>query len=306
MSQLKTPIVFFVFNRPDVTKIVFEAIRQAKPTVMYVIADGARTNKIGEAGKCEAVHKVIEGVDWDCKVITNYSEINLGCKKRISSGLDWVFEQVESAIILEDDCLPDPSFFRYCDELLEYYHYDSRVMSIGGLNPQLNKKITDYSYYFSRYPHIWGWATWKRAWQFYDVDMKLWSKISNHQFLENIFTEPRTIKYWTQIFQATYQGDIDTWDYQWIFTCLMQGGFSIIPNRNLVSNLGFGIDATHTVNSGNSSPYSNMNTEEMVFPLRHPTFMLRSLPADSFTENNYYNLDMSLKARAIRKISRFF
>lgn len=302
--QLKTPVAFLVFNRPETTKIVFEAIRQAKPPVLLVVADGARANKVGEVQKCEAVRAVIDRVDWNCEVLTNYSKVNLGCKQRVASGLDWVFEQVETAIILEDDCLPDPSFFRYCQELLEYYRHDERIMSIGGLNVQLGKQITEYSYYCSSYSHIWGWATWKRAWQYYDVEMKLWPKIRDCQYLRNIFTDLRTIEYWTQIFQGTYQGDIDTWDYQWIFACLVQGGLSIVPQVNLISNLGFGIDATHTVNFNSSSPYSKMKRENLSFPLLYPAFPLLDLEADRFTQNNYYDIDMTLKGRLHRKLKQ--
>ena len=153
--QLTTPVVFIIFNRPDTTAKVFEAIRQAKPPKLLVIADGARIDKPGEAEKCAAARAIINQVDWQCEVLTNYSNVNLGCRKRVSSGLDWVFEQVEEAIVLEDDCLPHPSFFQYCQELLEKYRDDERIMMISGDNFQFGNETTEYSYYFSRYGHCW-------------------------------------------------------------------------------------------------------------------------------------------------------
>ncbi|MEW6491011.1 MAG: glycosyltransferase family 2 protein, partial [Cyanobacteriota bacterium] len=164
---MKTPVVFIIFNRPDTTQKVFEAIRQAHPPLLFVIADGPRPNKPGEDQKCAATRAIIDQVDWDCEVLTNYSEINLGCERRVSSGLNWVFDTVEEAIILEDDCLPHPTFFSFCEELLDYYRNDQRVMVITGQNVQFGRKRTDYTYYFSRYNHCWGWASWRRAWRSY-------------------------------------------------------------------------------------------------------------------------------------------
>ena len=163
MPNLKTPVAFIIFNRPSLTQIVFNTIRQAKPKQLFVIADGARFPE--EKEKCQQARDIIRQVDWDCEVLANYSDVNLGCGKRISSGISWVFEHVEAAIILEDDCLPHLSFFRYCENLLDYYRDDERVMAIGGDNFQDGNKKTPYSYYFSKYPHVWGWATWRRAWK---------------------------------------------------------------------------------------------------------------------------------------------
>ena len=147
--QLKTPVCFIIFNRPDVTERVFQVIRQAKPPKLLVVADGARANKIGEQEKCLATRAIIHQVDWNCEVLTNYSDVNLGCRKRIYTGLDWVFSQVEEAIILEDDCLPDPSFFRFCEELLEEYRHNTKIMLVSGQNLQFGQKRRNYSYYFS-------------------------------------------------------------------------------------------------------------------------------------------------------------
>jgi hypothetical protein len=301
---MKTPVVLFIFNRPDATKQVINAIRQVRPSQILVIADGPRSDHPDETERCSETRKIIAGIDWDCEVLTNYSSSNLGCKKRISTGLDWVFSQVDEAIILEDDCVPHFTFFQFCEELLEHYRTDSRVMSICGLSVQFNRDRTSYSYYYSQYPHVWGWATWKRAWQYYDVEMKQWSEVRDRNLLMNIFSNSRSIQYWTDIFQATYENKIDTWDYQWILACLMQSGLSIIPSVNLVSNIGFGAEATHTVNSSESSPYSNMPVEAVSLPLKHPPFIVRNVKADTFTQRTYYDCNMSLLVRVLRKMKR--
>jgi len=285
--QLTTPVAFLIFNRPDTTARVFEAIRQAKPPQLLVVADGPRPDRPDDIEKCKAARAIIEGVDWDCEVLTNYSDVNLGCKNRVSSGLDWVFSLVEEVIILEDDCLPHPSFFRFCQDLLDYYRDDKRIMAISGDNFQLGRNRTEYSYYFSRYSHIWGWATWRRAWQYYDVKMKLWQEIRDGNWLESILGKTQAVKYWTKIFQTYYDGKIDTWDYPWNFACWIQNGLTILPNVNLVSNIGFGEDATHTI--GSKSRLANLGVQEMNFPLKCPPFLIRNEGADNYTQKNIFN-----------------
>ena len=284
--QLKTPVCFIIFNRPDVTEQVFQKIRQAQPPKLLVIADGARANKAGEEEKCAATRAIINQVDWECEVLTNYSDINLGCRKRIYSGLDWVFSQVEEAIILEDDCLPHPSFFRYCEELLENYRHNSRIMLVSGQNLQFGQKTRSYSYYFSRYNHCWGWATWKRAWQYYDDTMALWPQVRDENWLFDILQDEQAFRYWSATFQGMYEG-FDTWDYPWLFACYINQGLSVLPNINLVSNIGFGKEGTHATDS--NSILSNIPVEEIQFPLKHPPFIIRDILADNFTERTFYS-----------------
>jgi hypothetical protein len=300
--QLTTPVAFLIFNRPDTTARVFEAIRQAKPPKLLVVADGPRPDRPDDVEKCKAARAIIDKVDWDCAVLTNYSDLNLGCKNRVSSGLDWVFSLVEEVIILEDDCLPHPSFFRFCQDLLDYYRDDERIMAISGDNFQLGRKRTEYSYYFSRYNHIWGWASWRRAWQYYDVKMRLWQEIRDCNWLEYILGEGQSVKYWTKIFQSAYDGKIDTWGYRWTFACWIQNGLTILPNVNLVSNIGFGEGATHT--SSSKSKVANLPVEEMIFPLKHPPFLLRHVEADDFTHNNIFYV--SLLSSLSRKLAKVF
>jgi hypothetical protein len=299
MFQLKTPVAFLIFNRTDTTQRVFDAIRQAKPPKLLVVADGPRIDRFGEEKECIAVREIVEQVDWDCTVYKNYSDINLGCKLRVSSGLDWIFQQVEEAIIIEDDCLPHLSFFKFCEELLEYYRNDTRVMAISGNNFQFGHTRTIESYYFSRYNHCWGWASWQRAWQYYDVNIKWWPTARDHKWLENFLVDKQSIHYWTKIFQSVYEDKIDTWDYQWTLACWLQHGLSILPEVNLVSNIGFSHQGSHTTER---SRFSAIPTIPMKFPLSHPLHMVRSSDADTFTEKTLFSKTTSRKI--ISKINR--
>lgn len=286
--QLNTPVVLIIFNRPDTTAKVFEAIRQAKPPQLLVIADGPRPEKPGEAEKCAATRAIIDRIDWDCEVIKNYSEINLGCQQRVASGLDWVFQTVETAIILEDDCLPHPTFFRFCAELLVKYRHEPRVMAISGDNFQFGQnRETNASYYFSRYPHCWGWATWRRAWQHYDAKMKQWPQVRQTDWLQNILLDIQAVKYWSNIFEKAYSVGLNTWDYAWTFTCWMHQGLTILPHVNLVSNIGFGTEATHTKDV--NSILANMPVNEINFPLVHPPAIIRNILADDLTEKTVFS-----------------
>jgi hypothetical protein len=299
---MKTPVVLIIFNRPAQTEKVFEVIRQAKPPKLLVIADGSRAERSGEAEKCAAARAVIDRVDWDCEVFKNYSDVNLGCDPRISSGLNWVFEIVEEAIILEDDCVPHPTFFRYCEELLERYRYDARVMNISGQNVLFGRHRTEYSYYFSRYTLCWGWASWRRAWQYFDVDVKLWPEIRDQNLIKNVLVDPYAVKVWERTVQLLYDGYLTGWDFKWMFACWLQNGFCIIPNGNLVTNIGHGSEATHT--NDEKSPYNNMLVEAMSFPLKHPPFVIRNLEADKFTQRTLFDYDPNFFKKVQNKLKK--
>jgi hypothetical protein len=290
---MKTPVALFIFNRPDTTLQVFRAIQQAEPETLLVIADGPRLDRIGEAEKCQSTRAIIDQMNWKCQVLTNFSDHNLGCRPRISSGLDWIFQTVDEAIILEDDCVPDPTFFPYCEELLERYRHDTRIMAISGNNFQFGNQRTNYSYYFSRYNHIWGWATWRRVWQNCDPKMQLWPEIRDGGWLQDILSDPEVIDFWSRIFQGTYVGALP-WSFAWTFSAWINNGLTVLPNQNLVSNIGFGLDATHakTVNQ-----LANLPVEPISFPLRHPPFIMRDCQADSFTEDMIFS-------RGILRISK--
>ncbi|MBI4784296.1 MAG: glycosyltransferase family 2 protein [Oscillatoriophycideae cyanobacterium NC_groundwater_1537_Pr4_S-0.65um_50_18] len=299
---MNTAIAFFIFKRPDTTERVFKAIQQVKPSRLLVVADGPRSDRPGEVEQCAATRAIIDRVDWDCEVLKNYSEVNLGCAKRVSSGLDWVFSLVEEAIILEDDCVPHLTFFEFCEELLSRYRHDTRIMSISGQNVQLGHESTHTSYYFSRYNHCWGWATWKRAWHEFDFSMKLWPEVRDNNVLKDILLDDRAVKYWSRIFQNTSDQKYNSWAYRWTLACWLQGGLSIISSVNLVSNVGFSLDATNTQTIAANNPYAAMPTQPIQFPLQHPKYVVRNSQADTITQNYFYN--PTLLIRLQRKIKR--
>lgn len=284
--RLKTPVAFIVFNRPEQTRRVFAEIAKAKPPILLLIGDGPRVNRVGEAEKVMLTRQLISKVNWECEVLTNFSEINLGCKRRVSSGIDWVFSSVGEAIFLEDDCLPDPTFFRFCEEMLEYYRDDQRVGMISGDN-FLNKRITiNDSYYFSRYFHIWGWASWRNRWvKDYDVSMKDWPNICEKSSLSKSIGYQVSDHYWQKIFDRVYQGKIDTWDFQWTWANWKNQRVSIMPKENLISNIGFGQEATHT---RRLSPLANLSTTPLEFPLQHPQNLELNDLADKITASGQY------------------
>ena len=295
--KLTTPIAFIIFNRPDTTKKVFEEIRLAKPKKLYIIADGARSNKPGEEQKCLETRAVTEQVDWDCEVFRNYAPKNLGCRNRVTTGLDWVFNNVEEAIILEDDCLPHPSFFRYCQELLTKYKNDKRIMMVSG-----NKVLADYeynesSYYFSNYAHIWGWATWQRVWANYDVEMKDWNKDNSADFLFSHLHNKSTINFWRKMIEDVYDRKIDTWDVQLQYYFWKQNGLTVIPSKNLVVNLGFGLDATNT--SGSGGLYEMMKFQSIDFPLIHPKLVQPNNYADKIENKLFHRFGFKEKIRRL-------
>lgn len=295
--QLKTPVALIIFKRPDTTERVFETIRQAKPPKLLVVADGPRTDQPGEAEKCAATRAIIDRVDWDCEVLKNYSDSNLGCGLRPATGISWVFEQVEEAIVLEDDCVPHPTFFRFCEELLEYYRHDERIMSISGFNPKFGNRRTEYSYYFSCFHLCWGWASWRRAWRYFDFDMKLWPEIQDGGWLQDFLNSKRTVRFWNEEFEKVYRfRKAHVWDYQWILSCWIQNGLSILPNVNLISNVGHkSVDATHTFDE--TSRYASMQTEAITFPLNHPSYVVRDTRTDNFTQSNFYDPPTLIRAR---------
>lgn len=284
--QLQTPVAFIIFNRPAVTERVFAAIAEARPPHLLVIADGPRTDRPQEARACAATRAIIDRVDWECQVSTDYSTSNLGCRRRVASGLDWVFDMVPEAIILEDDCLPDLSFFRFCEELLHRHRDDERVAQVAGANFQFGRRRTADSYYFSLYPHIWGWASWRRAWRHFDVDIRRWPRLRDDDWLlRSLFGDPKQARYWRRIFDKVAAGDSDSWAYPWTFACWSRGALTALPDVNLISNIGFGRSSTHTQVR---SPLADLPVEAMRFPLRHPPTVTRHVTADTFTASRVY------------------
>lgn len=305
-----TPIVFIIFNRPAATRQVFNAIRAARPQQLYIIADAPRPDHPDDIAKCVATRAIVEEIDWDCQVFKNYADRNLGCGLRVSSGLDWVFDRVESAIILEDDCLPDPTFFTYCTELLAYYNDDEQIVHISGNNFQFGQRRGEASYFYSHYAHMWGWATWRRAWRHYDYTIANWSDLRSTDWLDARLDTPAAVANWREIFDRMYDAKIDTWDYQWTFACWQNNGLCIHPQADLVSNIGFTSDGTHTVRP---NQFANLPLGKVQFPLKHPAAIIRDCHADIFVQSSKFNLDLLSRLkrkvywdRTLQKVRCFF
>ena len=218
-------------------------------------------------------------VDWPCSVSTFFHDQNRGCRQQMAEAITWGFSECERLIILEDDCLPDPTFFNFCDSLLERFAADERVMSISGNNFQENRRNVT-SYYFSKYAHIWGWASWRRAWQHYDLEMSDWQHARSTDLVKRFSTDDHEQRYWTDIFDKQAAGEIDTWDYSWAFTCWQRSGLTVLPETNLVTNIGFRNDATHTTEAGHHLG------ELPLVPITqwvHPSIIAQDRWADAFT-----------------------
>jgi len=287
--SLKTAVAIAVFNRPEHTGRLMESLRMAKPRHLFVVADGARRDHGSDADHCRTVLDTVDrAIDWPCEVRRNISDTNLGCGRRIATGLDWVFEQVEEAIILEDDCIPDPSFFRFCEEMLVRYRDDDRIVHIGGNNFQGGIRRGPHSYFFSRYNHIWGWATWRRAWKHFDHQMRDWPAVKAEGSLRHLLSAPGEYDYWSHLFDdmAAQEPWPKTWGYAWTYACF-KNGLSVYPNVNLVSNIGFGEDATHCTGD---SPHANLAAEAMDFPLSHPSCFVADREADVYTVEEHFGV----------------
>ena len=292
-TSFTAPIAFMVFNRPDKTRRVFAEIRKARPVELFIIADGPRND--AEREKCNMVRAIVKEVDWPCEVHTNFSETNLGCKNRIALGISWVFEYTDRAIFLEDDCVPDQSFFPYCAELLERYKDDNRVMHISGDNFQANNPlfVCDESYYFSLIPHIWGWATWRRAWKYYDVNISLWPKAEQEHWMEGVFIDQAVADRWEYKFRQYYKQLINSWDGQWAFTVLVNHGLAINPRTNLITNIGFDAEATHlsTVITTTKNHLAGIPTYSLVTPLVHPQSFVINAGADAYSQREVFDVN---------------
>jgi hypothetical protein len=283
---MHTAVLFLVFNRPDNTARVFEAIRKAHPPRLYVAADGPRRNREGEDEKVDRVREIATRVDWSCDVKTLFREENLGCKYAVSGGISWFFEHEEQGIIVEDDCLPHPDFFSFCESLLDRYANDERVWVITGDNFQNGIQRGAASYYFSRYNHVWGWASWRRAWQMADMDIRFWPDWKHSANWKSFWLDRHVRRYWENIFDRMHRAEIDTWDYPWTASVWYHGGLTATPNVNLVSNIGFGPDSTHT-GSANSA-LAAMATKSLG-ELRHPLTVVQDVEADRFI--HYHSLN---------------
>jgi hypothetical protein len=298
--MFETPILFIVFNRPDTTLQVFTRIREVKPKRLFIAADGPRAGKEGEKEKCEKVRELIlNGIDWNCEVHTLFREKNLGCGKAVSGGIGWFFEHVEEGIILEDDTLPNKSFFYFCQQLLDYYRHEEQIMHISGTSFLFKKRIWRNSYYFSIYPNIWGWATWSRAWQNYRFSLE--EKFRHPEgYVNGTTMTKKELDYWKKCAEYVRLNPNSTWDYQWFFSIWQNSGICITPYVNMVTNIGFGLDSTHTKNA--DWKIANMPVFELLLPLIHPSRFLVKKKNDLTTFKIAHDIPTTLLNR-LRNVS---
>lgn len=296
-AQFETPILFLIFNRPDTTQVVFDQIKKVNPKYLFVAADGPRESVFGEKEKCEETRNIIKNVNGNCEIKTLFRDKNLGCGLAVSSAITWFFEQVSEGIILEDDCYPDLSFFPYCRELLIKYRDTEKVKLIGGNNFQNGLIRSNGSYYFSHYPEIWGWASWRRAWKNYDFNMTDLEKTFTTGILKDLFKSSKEKKYWYEKFLQTKKGKNNTWDYQLMYSILRNSGIAISPQVNLVKNIGIDNDPTHLSLRDSKK---DLKINSLSFPLLHPEMTVNK-KADQFTFSQIYSRSPSRLFRLIRE-----
>ena len=295
------PVLLIIFNRPDVTRRVLEAIRSASPSQLFVAADGPRVGNSADADLCSRTLDVVrKGVSWDCDVKYLVSDRNLGCGKAPATAISWLFDHVESGVILEDDCLPTEAFFPFCTSLLTRYADEPRVAHIGGFNCQFGRMRGSASYYFSRIFHCWGWASWRRAWTAFDFEMKDYEAFLAEKGMENLFNEKTLQDFWRGNFDAAAYGDGSIWDYQWVYKNLKEDRLAIVPNWNMIENLGFGKDATHTARRHSPMP---LVVNDSPSEITHPLFIMPNLAADEFTYRTQMKLGQWHRIkRVVRKL----
>ena len=305
--MLDVAIAFVFFNRPKETRRSFASIRSVRPNKLFLVSDAPPPERPGEASRVQQARQIAEQVDWPCEVRKIYAEDNLGCARRISSGITQAFQEVEQLIVLEDDCVADPSFFGFCSELLDRYQSDQRVTSISGTSFQQDIQRGDASYYFSKYAHCWGWATWKRAWQHFQLDMPGWPEFRDAGHLQSICRSPAEIAFWTKTFDRSYRHEVDSWAIPWAFCCWAQHGLNAIPAANVVSNIGFGDEATHTRDDRRN--VASMPTRTL-HVTKHPEFVVPDLCADAFTDDRVFTQSRRRKgllgriSRSLPKLNR--
>lgn len=278
-TRLTVPVLFLIFRQPEITRAVFEQIRAARPSKLYISADGPRPNRPDDIADCEATRAVVANVDWDCEVLTRFLPGNLGLKKAVSSALDWFFEAEEEGIILEYDCLPEPSFFPYCKTLLERYRHDQRIFSVSGSNIQASETYGNGDYYLSRFTQVWGWATWRRSWLLWRPNLENYEDFLNQKTIESIVTVKEAQNFWLKTFKSINSGENKTtWAFCLIYAQLRSGGFCVIPKNNMICNIGFGPNGTNALDANH--PLSLLTTSE-TRTYQEPVFFIPCLEADN-------------------------
>jgi hypothetical protein len=294
------PVLLLAWRRPDTTAQVLEALRLVRPTQLFIACDGPRPGEVSDEEECRATRELIERlIDWPCRRRWLLRPYNRGCRRGVSEAISWFFSHVEEGIVLEDDILASPRFFTFCAELLERYRHDSRVGVIAGSSFQNLRPRDGASYYFSLYNHCWGWASWRRAWSFYDAELEGWPIFRDQGWLEDL-GGARFARYWSSCVERVYRGECDTWDYIWSYSCWRHNMLTCLPAVNLVTNLGFGHPrAVHT--RFGHAPHGPWG--ELAEPLRHPDQMVPDRRADGHTFRTHFQ--PPLARRAVARMQRW-
>ncbi len=270
---MKLPVLIMAFNRVDTLKVLIPKIKDYSPEILYIAIDGPRENKEGDDKKVKyVVDFIISSIDWKCEIKTLIREKNLGCKLAVSSAITWFFDNEEMGVVLEDDTIPNDSFFKFCEELLYKYRNDERIGIVSGSNLALGYRRNEDSYFFSKYTIIWGWASWSRVWKNYDVNISKFDTLVETKKMQDLFSDVGERKYWDSMWGLVKSGALNTWDLQFGFANFINNRLNIIPSVNLITNIGFGEDATHTYEKVN--PFANLPAVNLDFPLKHPDFFL--------------------------------
>jgi len=285
---MRLPVLLLTFNRPNETEMMIKKLSFMKPTKLYISQDGPRKNHQLDEDLCSEVKKVFKTINWDCEVFYKINDNNLGCRETVSKAINWFFSNEEKGIILEDDCLPSNSFFLFCEKMLDKYENSTEVYVVSGSNFQNNNKIGNADYYFSKYAHCWGWATWKRAWLCYDNSMKFWEKLKKSKHWKNLHPSSLEKKYWERIFDDVKNNRIDSWAYVWLASIWNSKGVTITPNINLVINIGFNKDATNTLYSSNTN-FKKLTFQEFKNKISDPQEIKVNNFADNFVFQNHFN-----------------
>lgn len=298
IEHVNVPILFLIFNRPDKSQKVFEVIRKARPKQLFIAADGPRDNKPDEIQKCEETRAIVKTIDWPCEVHTLFRDSNLGCGRAVSGAISWFFEQVEEGIILEDDTLPGPGFFQFCSEMLEKYRNDTRIMSVSGCCLPCQKwNDSGYSYFFSNWDYMWGWATWRRAWKLYDYKMEGYPHVVAHHYFAGNYYPINMKNFINHVSEKSYykNDEVTWWSYQWGFKRKINSGLVIVPNKNMVTNIGFGLEATNTKDSKRGDA---LTLDRMEFPLKHPEFVM----IDRLKDDQIFKENLTIPGSTLRNL----
>ena len=275
---MTTPLLLLIFNRPKETEILIKRLSIFKPKKIYVFSDGPRTHSLTDNINCRKSKSIIEKISWKCEIKKNYQKKNLGLKKAISKGISWFFQNEKRGLILEDDCIPNRDFFEFCTWGLKKFNNDSKVGSITGNNFLNNQVKIKNSYYFSKYAHCWGWATWRNRWELYDKNIKFWNKWRKSKNFESIFNSKLEKKYWIKIFDNVKENNINSWAYPWNLCLWYHKKIVLTPKFNLVSNIGISKDATHTY-------FKNDNVSYQVKKLKKPYIKHTSMQINDMADN---------------------